>query len=61
MRWLMIGLLVSLAALLFAAGGMACHIWVQRSKLRHKTAAGRLSLIAPSEVFDPTEETEQEP
>ena len=30
MRWLMIGLLVSLGALLFAAGGVARHVWLQR-------------------------------
>lgn len=34
MRWLMIGLLVSLGALLFAAGGVARHIWLQRRKHR---------------------------
>ena len=32
MRWLMIGLLVSLGALLFAAAGLARHIWLQRRK-----------------------------
>jgi hypothetical protein len=39
MRWLLIGLLVSLGALLFAAAGVARHIWVQRAKLRHPPAA----------------------
>lgn len=34
MRWLMIGLLVSLGALLFAAGGVARHVWLQRRKHR---------------------------
>jgi uncharacterized membrane protein len=40
MRWLMIGLLVSLVALLVAAAGGARHIWIQRSKLNRKPAAG---------------------
>jgi uncharacterized membrane protein len=30
MRWLMIGLLVSLAGLLFAAAAVARHIWLRR-------------------------------
>jgi hypothetical protein len=34
MRWLMIGFLVSLGALLLAAAGVAHHIWLQRRKLR---------------------------
>ncbi|MFZ0304825.1 MAG: hypothetical protein WAL75_19185 [Terracidiphilus sp.] len=33
MRWLMIALLASLAALLLAVAGMARHIWLQRSRL----------------------------
>jgi hypothetical protein len=32
MRWLMIGLLVSLGALLLAAAGVARHIWLHRTK-----------------------------
>jgi len=36
MRWLMIGLLVSLGALLFAAAGAARHIWLHRTKLDRK-------------------------
>lgn len=32
MRWLLIALLVSLGALLFAAAGVARHIWLQRRK-----------------------------
>jgi hypothetical protein len=50
MRWLMIGLLVSLGALLFAAAGVARHIWLQRAKLRHE---------APS-VRDAAQETDVE-
>ena len=34
MRWLMIGLLVSVVGLLAAAFGMARHIWVRRSQER---------------------------
>lgn len=37
MRWLMIGLLVSLGALLFAAAGLARHIWLHHRRLRHET------------------------
>ncbi len=40
MRWLLIALLVSLAALLIAAAGMTLHIWVQRARLRSKPMAG---------------------
>jgi len=35
MRWLVIGLLVSVVALLLAAGGVARHVW------RHKRQLGR--------------------
>jgi hypothetical protein len=34
MRWLMIALLVSLAALLIAAAGVVRHIWHQRARTR---------------------------
>jgi hypothetical protein len=37
MLWLMIGLLVSLGALLFVAGALTRHIWLQRKKLRNET------------------------
>jgi hypothetical protein len=40
MRWLMIGLLVSLGALLLAAAGGARHIWLQHAKLRREQFAG---------------------
>jgi hypothetical protein len=33
MRWLMIALLVSVGAMLFAAAGVARHIWLQRTRL----------------------------
>jgi hypothetical protein len=41
MRWLMIGLLVSLGALLIAAAGVARHIWQQRRKHRIEMLAAR--------------------
>lgn len=50
MRWLMIGLLVSLGALLIAAAGAARHIWLQRGKLRHQ----------PSAALDRTGDTDPE-
>jgi hypothetical protein len=39
MRWLMIGFLVSLGALLFAAAGVAYHIVRHRAKHRSDGAA----------------------
>ena len=39
MRWLMIGLLVSLGALLIAAAGVARHILLQRSQHRREMLA----------------------
>jgi hypothetical protein len=50
MRWLMIGFLVSLGALLIAAAGMARHIWMQRAKLRR----------VPSAALEPGEESDLE-
>jgi len=41
MRWLMIGLLVSLGAMLFAAGASARHIWLHRKKLRNHPLTSR--------------------
>jgi hypothetical protein len=37
MRWLMIALLVSVAALLVASAGLAHHIWQERRKRSHTT------------------------
>ena len=48
MRWLVIFLLVSLAGLLVAAGGMAYHIGMKHRELRH----------GPTEGLDATEEAE---
>jgi len=60
MRWLMVGLLVSLTALLLAAAGVARHIWIQCSKHRNKPVAGlgQLPQAAPGRTFDPADETE---
>jgi hypothetical protein len=44
MRWLMIGFLVSLGALLLAAAGMARHILLHRTKLRHAPPAHETDL-----------------
>jgi len=38
MRWLFIAFLVSLAALLAAAAGVARHIWLQRTRPRGASA-----------------------
>jgi hypothetical protein len=63
MRLLMIGLLVSLGAMLLAAVGVACHILFQRTNLRRKPAvgAGQTAGTAPDAAFDPAEETDTEP
>jgi uncharacterized protein YneF (UPF0154 family) len=52
MRWLMIGLLVSLAVLLFAAGGVAYHILLQRTKLRRKPPARNEAAPGAAEESD---------
>jgi hypothetical protein len=39
MRWLLIVLLVSLAALLFAVAGVAHHIWKQRTRRGSESSA----------------------
>jgi len=60
MRWLLIALLVSLAALLIAAAGMAIHILVQRARLRSRpsTGAGKLPDSAPGSAEETDSETE---
>jgi hypothetical protein len=40
MRWLLLVLLVSFAAMLIAAVGGALHVCVQRARSRSKTSAG---------------------
>jgi hypothetical protein len=58
MRWMMIALLVSLAALLMAAAGMARHIWLHRCRLRSKPS--KEALQALDSPGDPGEETSVE-
>ena len=58
MRWLMIGLLVSLAVLLFATGGLAFHILLQRAKLRRKPPARIIA--APGVAEEPAEDIDIE-
>ncbi len=51
MRWLMIALLVSLGALLFAAAGVARHIWRHRGGHLEETQGGPLDALgAPEET-----------
>jgi hypothetical protein len=60
MRWLMIGLLVSIAAMLLAAAGVARHIWLQRARLQSNPDAGPLAQPAAKPAFDTVEEADQE-
>jgi hypothetical protein len=54
MRWLIIVLLVSLLALLIAAASVACHIMIQRAKLR------RTPIKGAGRVLDPVEDADQD-
>jgi hypothetical protein len=60
MRWLMIALLASLAALLLAAAGVARHIWLQRARHRSKSDTGPVPGPAAGAAFDPAEEIDHE-
>jgi hypothetical protein len=64
MRWLMIALLASLAALLLAAAGVARHIWLQRARHRSKSDTGPVPGPVPGPAagaaFDPAEEIDHE-
>jgi len=60
MRWLMIALLVSLGAMLFAAAGVARHIWLQRTKLHSNPDAGAVPHPATSVAHKRAEEADQE-
>ncbi len=46
MRWLLIGLLISVGALLFAAGAMVRHVMRQRRSRVDETSNAELSLEA---------------
>lgn len=58
MRWMMIALLVSLAALLLAAAGVARHIWLQRSRLSSNPDSWPAAGEASSAAFDAVEEVD---
>jgi hypothetical protein len=53
LRWLMIGLLVSLGALLIVAGAVARHIWLRRAKLHSKPWKGGGKSNDPADDTDP--------
>jgi hypothetical protein len=52
MRWLLMVLLVSLAALLIAAAGVAHHIWTQRARSRAMPSAGSGAVPGLAEETD---------
>jgi hypothetical protein len=52
MIWLVIALLVSLAALLIAAAGLARHIWLHHWKLRRKLAPSAGAAIEPADEIE---------
>jgi hypothetical protein len=65
MRWLMIGFLVSLVALLIAAAGLARHIVLRHSQRPGKTVNRAQDLkhdpkhgLKPDPNLDPADETE---
>jgi hypothetical protein len=62
MRWLLICLFVSVAALLLAAAGMARHIWLRRSGAPsgRTPGLGLLPSSAPAEAIDVAPETDME-
>jgi hypothetical protein len=60
MRWMMIALLVSLAALLLAAAGVARHIWRHRSQLHGNTGSRMADDARGGAAVDPVEEVDQE-
>ena len=60
MRWLMIALLVSVAAMLVAVAGLARHIWLQRAQLGGKLGAGTGGGPKDHATVDPVEEIDHE-
>ncbi len=58
MRWLLIVLLVSLAALLIAAAAMARHIWLHHARIRSKPSAEAGQTL--DSASGPAEETDAE-
>ena len=55
MRWLLIALLVSLAAMLIAAAGMMLHIWAQRRRSRSKLSGAHAASGTAEETDVETE------
>jgi hypothetical protein len=60
MRWLMIALLVSVAAMLVAVAGLARHIWLQRARLGGKPRSGTGGSLKDHAAMDPVEEIDHE-
>ena len=60
MRWMMIAFLVSIAALVLAAAGVARHIWLQRARLHSNPDAGPVQKRPSGKVVDPVDEIDQE-
>jgi hypothetical protein len=60
MRWLMIVLLASVGAMLFAAAGVARHIWLQRTRLQTNSNAGAEPQPATSVAHKRAEEADPE-
>jgi hypothetical protein len=52
MRWLLLVLLVSFAAMLIAAAGCALHILAQRARSRSRTSQGAKAASGPAEETD---------
>jgi Flp pilus assembly protein TadB len=52
MRWLLMVLLVSLAALLIAAAGVTHYVWAQRRRNRNKPSAGAGTATGPADETD---------
>jgi hypothetical protein len=52
MRWLMIGLLVSVGALLLAVAGVARHIWLQRLQLSREPVVSASQTPGPADEAD---------
>jgi hypothetical protein len=56
MRWLLIVMIASVAALVLASGGMAWHIWRQHAKVRPTEAGDHSGQRAREESEIETEE-----
>jgi hypothetical protein len=60
MRWMMIAFLVSIAALLLAAAGVARHVWLQRALLHSNPDAGPIGTRPSGGALDRVDEIDQE-